>query len=187
MYRSTHSGLFPPLKLSPKRPKCRTISPIVLFFTNMFFGSDADRRDRPRSGNFHHCPPGGVFSRFQIRLVLPRPARPVRGVQVSRPEAEYLDEAELGRRGFELLMHEAKTAMRSDSNATSPMGPGSGFGTDSPAFPALPRTVSYPSMDETRKVSGLVQREGVHGEEIFTNPPVQSWASLRVMRRGASL
>jgi len=75
------------------------------------------------------------------------------------------------------------------------MGRRSAFGSDLPAscgpqraaFLTLRRTVSYPPLDETPMVSGLVHREGVHGEEIFTNPPVQACASPLAMRRGMSL
>ena len=94
------------------------------------------------------------------------------------------------------MMHDAETALRCDENAMPAMGLGSGLRTASlssnrdfseVAPLTLRRTVSYPPMDETQKVSGLVQRQCVHGEEIFTNPPVQSCASPLAMRRGMSL
>ena len=94
------------------------------------------------------------------------------------------------------MMHDAETALRCDQNAMPAMGLGSGLGTASlssnrdfseVAPLTLRRTVSYPPMDETQKVSGLVQRQCVHGEEIFTNPPVQACASPLAMRRGMSL
>ena len=86
--------------------------------------------------------------------------------------------------------------MRSDSNTPPPVGLAQGSDLlsidshsvpDRGAFLTLRRTVSYPPMDETQMVSELVQRGCVQGEEIFTNPPVQSCASPLAMRRGMSL